>query len=254
QFAVQGQDIYILEVNPRASRTVPFVAKATGIAIAKIAARVMAGASLDAFQEDLRRLPNWTAENFDRIAIKEAVFPFNRFPGVDIMLGPEMRSTGEVMGLAHDFDTAFAKAQLAANVTLPKAGNVFVSVKDSDKAEMARVAKHFLAMGFAIIATDGTQKFLENQSVACVRVNKVMEGNNLGQPHIVDRILNDEIALVCNTTEGQQAIIDSRPIRQATLRKSVPYYTTMAGISAAVWAIDVLRKHSLKVAALQDYC
>jgi len=241
QFAVRGEDIYILEVNPRASRTVPFVAKATGLPIAKIAARVMAGEKLAAF--DLKRSVR------KHVAVKEAVFPFARFPGVDVMLGPEMRSTGEVMGLDRDFARAFLKAQLGAGVTLPTSGTVFISVKDDDKRGMAPVAKAIAALGFRILATGGTAKFLADQGLAVEPIKKVREG----RPHIVDAMKSGEVQLVFNTTEDAKAIADSFELRRTALTNSIPYSTTVAGARAAVKAIEALKADDLAVAPLQSY-
>jgi carbamoyl-phosphate synthase large subunit len=234
-------DIYILEVNPRASRTVPFVAKATGVPIAKIAARLMVGEKLASFGLTPRRMTH--------TAVKEAVFPFNRFPGVDVILGPEMRSTGEVMGLDPDFALAFAKAQLGAGVALPETGKVFISVKDSDKPLLEPVAAKLIALGFHIIATESTQRHFQAHGIAAERINKVLEG----QPHIVDAMIDGEIQLVINTTEGAQAIADSFSLRRTALTNSIPYYTTVAGARAAVAAIEALRRGPLEVAPLQSY-
>ncbi len=241
QYAVKDDVVYVLEVNPRASRTVPFVAKATGIAIAKIAARIMAGASLDEF--DL------TPGGTGHIAIKEAVFPFARFPGVDTLLGPEMRSTGEVMGLDYDFSIAFAKSQLAAGEAIPKEGTAFISVKDADKQRILLPAKALADLGFKLLATSGTQRYLSEQGLDCDRINKVLEG----RPHIVDAIRNGDIHIVINTTQGSKAISDSRSMRRAALMQKVPYYTTHAAASAAVKAITALSNNTLDVRPLQDY-
>ncbi|OEJ66565.1 carbamoyl-phosphate synthase large subunit [Magnetovibrio blakemorei] len=242
QFAVQGTTVFLLEVNPRASRTVPFVAKATGIPIAKIAARVMAGETIASF--DLGDTPQ-----IKHVAVKEAVFPFARFPGVDIILGPEMKSTGEVMGLDDTFEKAFAKSQLGAGVKLPTAGTAFISVKESDKAEIVDIAQRLTDQGFAITATSGTADHLRNHGITVSTVNKVMEG----RPHCVDSILSGEVQLVMNTTEGAVAIADSFSIRRSALTNNVPHYTTMAGASAAVDAIKALQTGTLEVKALQDY-
>uniref|UniRef100_UPI0026135837 carbamoyl-phosphate synthase large subunit n=1 Tax=Pelagibius sp. TaxID=1931238 RepID=UPI0026135837 len=241
QFAVQGEEIYILEVNPRASRTVPFVAKATGLPIAKIAARVMAGEKLQDF--DLSR-----AEN-SHVAVKEAVFPFARFPGVDVMLGPEMRSTGEVMGLDSNFARAFLKAQLGAGVTLPDSGTVFISVKDGDKAAVAPVARAIADLGFRIMATGGTAEFLAAQGLDVETVKKVREG----RPHIVDAMKSGQVQLVFNTTEDAKAIADSFALRRTALTNSIPYSTTVAGAKAAVQAIEAMKSGDLAVAPLQTY-
>ncbi|MBU6207349.1 MAG: carbamoyl-phosphate synthase large subunit, partial [Alphaproteobacteria bacterium] len=217
QFAVKDDEIYLIEVNPRASRTVPFVAKAIGAPIAKIAARVMAG-------EKLRNLPPVNPD-VAHIAVKEAVFPFARFAGVDPVLSPEMKSTGEVMGIDRNFATAFAKAELGAGMALPQAGTLFVSVKDSDKPVILPGVKLLAAHGFKIIATGGTADYLEGEGVPVSRVNKVAQG----RPHIVDKIVDGEIALIFNTTEGWQSLQDSQSIRRSALMGKVPYFTTASG-------------------------
>jgi carbamoyl-phosphate synthase large subunit len=242
QFAVKDGDVYVLEVNPRASRTVPFVAKATGVPFAKIAARVMAGEALAGF--DMTRRGAGT-----HIAVKEAVIPFSRFPGVDLLLGPEMRSTGEVMGLDRDFGRAFAKAQLGSGVSLPVAGKVFVSVRAGDKEAIEGACRGLVEMGFTIVATSGTAQHLNDAGIPAETVNKVLEG----RPHIVDLMLSGGVQLVFNTTFGVQAIIDSASIRRTALTHGIPYYTTIAGARAAVEAIRALRSGSLEVAALQSY-
>ncbi|MGY8993514.1 MAG: carbamoyl-phosphate synthase large subunit, partial [Rhodospirillales bacterium] len=242
QFALQGDDIYILEVNPRASRTVPFVAKATGIPVAKIAARVMAGEKLADF--DLGNRPRT-----GHVAVKEAVFPFARFPGVDVLLGPEMRSTGEVMGLDKNFERAFAKSQLGAGASLPLEGTVFISVKDRDKAAVSLVARRLAAMGFRLLATFGTCAALRDVGLEVVWVNKVLQG----RPHCVDAIISGEVQMVINTTEGMQARADSFSIRREAVAHAVPHYTTIAGADAAVGAIEALRAGVLEVAPLQSY-
>ncbi|HEX3945089.1 MAG TPA: carbamoyl-phosphate synthase large subunit [Rhizomicrobium sp.] len=241
QYAVQNGDIYVLEVNPRASRTVPFVAKAIGLPVAAIAARVMAGERLADF--DLRR-----AER-SHIAVKESVMPFNRFPGVDPILGPEMRSTGEVMGIDENFGLAFAKSQVGAGLKLPLSGTVFISLKQSDKPAAAAPAKQLLEMGFEIIATRGTAKFLREAGLEVRLINKVLEG----RPHIVDALKNGEVQLVFNTTEGAQSLADSFSIRRTALQQKVPYYTTIAGSIAATQAIAALREGALDVRPLQAY-
>ena len=242
QFAVQGTTVYLLEVNPRASRTVPFVAKATGIPIAKVAARVMAGEKIADF--DLGDTPQ-----IKHVAVKEAVFPFARFPGVDIILGPEMKSTGEVMGLDDTFEKAFAKAQLGAGVKLPTTGTAFISVKDSDKPAITEVARRLSDQGFRIIATGGTADYMAEHGIDVTKVNKVLEG----RPHCVDSILSDEVQLVVNTTEGAAAVADSFSIRRSALTNNVPHYTTIAGASAAADAIRALQTGSLEVKPLQAY-
>jgi len=245
QFAVKPENgadsIYILEVNPRASRTVPFVAKATGVPIAKIAARVMAGEPLAAFKLAPARL--------DHIAVKEAIFPFARFPGVDVLLGPEMKSTGEVMGIDQSFGHAFAKSQLGVGARLPLTGTVFVSVRDSDKASIVGPARRLVELGLEIVATRGTAKALEDAGLPVRVVNKVLEG----RPHIVDAMKNGDIKLVFNTTEGTQAIADSYSLRRAALTDRIPYYTTIAGMRAVVEAIAALGTGQLEVRPLQSY-
>src|SRR5215212_1047651 len=220
QYAIKDGDIYVLEVNPRASRTVPFVAKVIGLPVAKLAARIMAGESL----ASLKLKP----PKFEHIAVKEAVFPFARFPGVDTVLGPEMKSTGEVMGLDMSFDMAFAKSQIGGGSTLPRKGSVFVSMRDSDKPRILETVKLLEKLGFKVIATGGTQRFLNEHGVVTEKVNKVLEG----RPHIVDRIKNGGVQLVFNTTDGVAALSDSRSLRRAALLHKVPYYTTLAGAVA----------------------
>jgi len=241
QFAIKDGDVYILEVNPRASRTVPFVAKVIGLPIASIAAQVMAGRSLASFELKPRKL--------DHIGVKEAVFPFARFVGVDPILGPEMRSTGEVMGLDRDFAMAFGKSQLAAGQALPTSGTAFVSVKDSDKDRVVAPVRDLVEMGFRIVATRGTKRHLEQHGIPCEQVNKVLEG----RPHIVDAMKNGEIAIVFNTTEGARALADSKDIRRTALLNHIPYYTTLAGAIAVTRAIRALKSDTLKVAPLQSY-
>jgi carbamoyl-phosphate synthase large subunit len=241
QFAIKDRDIYVLEVNPRASRTVPFVAKTIGQPLAKIASRVMAGESLASFG-----LVNKT---LGHVAVKEAVFPFARFPGVDILLGPEMRSTGEVMGLDVTFEKAFLKSQIASGTRLPTAGTVFISVRSKDKAAMVAPAARLVEMGFRVIATRGTARYLEDHGIAASPINKVLEG----RPHIVDAMKNGDVALVFNTPEGAQAIADSFELRRTALINRIPYYTTVAGSIASVQAIAALREGGLEVAPLQSY-
>jgi len=241
QFAVKDRAVYLIEVNPRASRTVPFVAKATGVPIAKIAARVMAGEPLSSFPE-VGRTP-------DYIAIKESVFPFARFPGTDPVLGPEMKSTGEVMGIAVEFDIAFAKALIGAGMSLPQCGTAFVSVKDADKDNIVPAVEKLVELGFSIIATGGTAAHLQSKGLPVEVVNKVAQG----RPHIVDRLLDGDVALVFNTTEGWQSLKDSHSIRTTTLAKKVPYFTTAAASLAAARAIEAVRGRALEVASLQSY-
>jgi carbamoyl-phosphate synthase large subunit len=241
QFAVKDDVVYLIEVNPRASRTVPFVAKAIGAPVAKLAARVMAG-------EKLADLPALGRE-LSWIAVKEAVFPFARFPGIDPVLSPEMKSTGEVMGIASDFATAFLKSQQGAGLDLPVTGTLFVSVKDSDKPIVVPAVEGLLALGFEVIATGGTADYLEAQGLAVVRVNKVAQG----RPHIVDRIKDGGVDIVFNTTEGWQSHKDSASIRAAALTSRIPYFTTASSAVAVSQAIAVLKEHGLEVRSLQDY-
>jgi carbamoyl-phosphate synthase large subunit len=242
QYAIKDKDVYVLEVNPRASRTVPFVAKATGVPVAKIGALVMAGKKLSEFKlDDTAIAPH--------VAVKEAVFPFARFPGVDTILGPEMKSTGEVMGLDHSFERAFAKSQLGAGVNLPDKGTVFLSVRDNDKTALIALARRVTEMGFSILATRGTASRIREAGMAVGIVNKVLEG----RPHCVDAIRSGDIQLVINTTQGAQSTADSFDIRRSALTHGVPHYTTMAGARAAVHAIAALRAGSLEVAPLQSY-
>jgi carbamoyl-phosphate synthase large subunit len=242
QYAVKDGVIYVLEVNPRASRTVPFVAKATGVAIAKIGARVMAGAKLSEFKLDDDAVA-------PHVAVKEAVFPFARFVGVDTLLGPEMKSTGEVMGLDASFERAFAKSQLGAGVKLPPAGTVFLSVRDRDKVGLVPMARRLTEMGFSVMATRGTAARIRDAGMPVKVVNKVLEG----RPHCVDAIEGGEIQLVINTASGAQSVADSFDIRRSALLNGVPHYTTIAGARAAVGAIAALKAGTLEVAPLQSY-
>ncbi len=241
QYAVKDGEIFVLEVNPRASRTVPFVAKAIGTPVAGIAAKVMAGEKLSSF-----KVWNDTPEH---VAVKEAVMPFARFPGVDPVLGPEMRSTGEVMGIDMRFEAAFAKAQLGAGVRLPRSGTVFVSLKESDKAAMIEPCRQLTELGLSILATGGTAKTLADAGVPVTRINKVFEG----RPHIVDAIKNGEVQLIFNTTEGRQSQIDSYSIRRTALELKVPCYTTASASRAAVKAIAAIDAGELEPRALQSY-
>ena len=242
QYAVKGNEIFVLEVNPRASRTVPFVAKATGVPVAKIGARVMAGALLSEFALDDDAVPR-------HVAVKEAVFPFNRFPNVDVILGPEMKSTGEVMGLDLSFERAFLKAQLGAGVKLPESGTAFLSVKNSDKQAAVTLARRLVEMGFRVLATRGTAARLREAGIECAQVNKVLEG----RPHCVDSIKSGDVQLVINTAQGGQSLSDSFDIRRGALTHGIPHYTTVAGARAAVHAIAALRAGTLDVAPLQSY-
>ena len=247
QYAIKDGTIYVLEVNPRASRTVPFVAKTIGAPIAKIAARIMAGEGLDAAIAAYGKKPD--PRNLKHIAVKEAVFPFARFPGVDTLLGPEMRSTGEVIGLDTDFALAFAKSQLGAGVDLPREGTVFVSVRDEDKERVLTAVRLLTDIGFKVMATSGTARFLAENGIEAVKVNKVQEG----RPHVEDAIRNRQVSLVINTTDSNKAISDSKSLRRAALMQKVPYYTTMAGAAAAAQAIKALKQGQLEVRPLQSY-
>jgi carbamoyl-phosphate synthase large subunit len=241
QFAIKDGEVYLIEVNPRASRTVPFVAKAIGRPIAKYAARVMAGEALSSLGPIAREL--------GYIAVKGPVFPFARFPGCDPVLGPEMRSTGEVMGIDRDFDIAFAKAMLGAGMILPQGGTAFVSVKDADKENIVPAVEKLVELGFAIIATGGTAAHLQARGLPVLLINKVAQG----RPHIVDKLLDGDVDLVFNTTEGWQSLKDSHSIRATALARKVPYFTTAAASLAAARAIEAVRGHALEVASLQSY-
>jgi carbamoyl-phosphate synthase large subunit len=241
QYAIKNGDIYVLEVNPRASRTVPFVAKVIGVPVAKIAARIMAGEALASFK--------LAPPQLEHIGVKEAVFPFARFPGVDTVLGPEMKSTGEVMGIDRNFAIAFAKSQIGGGSRLPRAGTVFVSVRDADKPRVLEAIRLLVSLGFRVIATSGTQRYLAEQGLPASKINKVAEG----RPHIVDAIKNGEVHLVFNTTEGATALADSRSLRRAALLHKVPYYTTLSGAVAAAQGIKAYLGGDLEVRALQSY-
>jgi carbamoyl-phosphate synthase large subunit len=241
QFAVHDGLVYVLEVNPRASRTVPFVSKAIGVPLAKVAAKVMAGKTL-AELGVVETVPG-------HVSVKESVFPFVKFEEVDTILGPEMRSTGEVMGLGPTFAEAYLKAQDAAGVKLPTTGVAFLSVRDSDKGAAVELAGALIALGFEIIATHGTARSLVAAGIAARGVNKVLEG----RPHCVDAMDNREIDFVVNTTEGAQAILDSQSLRRGALRNGIAYFTTIRGARAALAAIALLRQASLQVCALQGY-
>jgi carbamoyl-phosphate synthase large subunit len=228
QFAIQGDEVFILEVNPRASRTVPFVSKATGRPLAKIAARCMAGRTLEEQGTMHERVPHYWS-------VKEAIFPFLKFQNVDPILGPEMRSTGEVMGVGRSFGEAFARGHEAAHIAAPSVGGkVFLSVRDADKPRLLEVARDMLKRGFSLIATGGTAAFLREHGIECERINKVLEG----RPHVVDAIKNGEIAYIVNTTEGRQAITDSFSIRRSALQQHVTYSTTVAGAAALLHSLD----------------
>jgi carbamoyl-phosphate synthase large subunit len=247
QYAIKNGDIYVLEVNPRASRTVPFVAKVIGLPVAKIAARIMAGESLASFK--LPKL-SFDLRNAKHVGVKEAVFPFARFgERVDTVLGPEMKSTGEVMGIDRDYSVAFAKSQLGGGARLPKAGTAFVSVRDSDKPRILESMRTLRTLGFRVIATSGTQRYLAEHGVEADKINKVAEG----RPHIVDAIKNGRVQLVFNTTEGATALADSHSLRRAALLHKVPYYTTLSGAVAAAQGIKAYLGGDLEVRALQSY-
>jgi carbamoyl-phosphate synthase large subunit len=241
QFAVKDGQVYLIEVNPRASRTVPFTAKATGVPVAKLAARVMAGEPMSSLPS-MRRTLNY-------VAVKESVFPFARFPGTDPVLGPEMKSTGEVMGIDREFDTAFAKSLFGAGVIVPQSGTLFVSVKNSDKDLVVPAAEQMIALGFSVIATGGTCDHLQARGLPVERVNKVAQG----RPHIVDRIVDGGVQLIFNTTEGWQSLKDSQSIRATALNRKVPYFTTVSASAAVARAIGASRGRSLEVRSLQSY-
>jgi carbamoyl-phosphate synthase large subunit len=239
QFAIKGNDVYILEVNPRASRTVPFVSKATGVALAKVAARCMVGQSLEQQNQTGQVIP-------DFVSVKESVFPFAKFHGVDPILGPEMKSTGEVMGIGKSFAEAFAKGLIAAGGSIPESGTVFLSVRDNDKMGIVDLARDLRARGFDLVGTGGTAKVIRAAGIDCKQVNKVKEG----RPHIVDMIKNDEIVLIVNTTEGRSAIADSYAIRREALMHSVSYTTTLSGGKATCMAMSY--RHVEEVYRLQS--
>jgi carbamoyl-phosphate synthase large subunit len=241
QFAIQNKNIFILEVNPRGSRTIPFVAKSIGIPLAKIASKIMVGEKLSNF--------NLTEPKTSHIAVKEAVFPFARFPGTDVILGPEMKSTGEVMGIGSTFGEAFAKSQLGANVNLPKKGEVFISVKDDDKQKIIPIAKKLVDLGFTICATSGSAETLNNNKIKAKYIKKVVEG----RPNIVDAMLSNDIQLVINTSEGVTSIKDSFSLRQTALLNKIPYYTTLQGANAASLAIKSIIDKSINVKSIQSY-
>jgi len=242
QFAIKNRDIYVLEVNPRASRTIPFVSKAIGVPLAKIGTKVMAGKSLEELGLTDEIVPK-------HISVKESVFPFIKFPGVDTILGPEMKSTGEVMGIDMELRKAFAKAQIASGTRLPLSGTVFISVKDDDKPRIVGIARKLQELGFGLLATSGTASYLENHKISSRTVIKVIEG----RPNVVDHIKNGDVQLLINTTFGEKEIAQSYSIRRTALINNIPYYTTISGARAAVGAIEVLIKEGLGVTALQDY-
>jgi carbamoyl-phosphate synthase large subunit len=241
QFAIKEDKIFILEVNPRASRTVPFIAKVLGKPLAKIATKIMLGSKISTM--------NLEEKNINHFAIKEAVFPFKRFTGVDTILGPEMRSTGEVMGIDKDFGMAFAKSQIGSGSKIPTNGSVFVSVKDGDKEKILRPVSELVSLGFEIYATDGTAEFFNKNNIKAEKINKVLQGS----PHIVEMISEKKISLVFNTTETPQAIKDSKSIRRSALESETPYYTTVSGANAAVMAIKAIRNNEMTVKTIQSF-
>ncbi|HBB34455.1 MAG TPA: carbamoyl-phosphate synthase large subunit, partial [Cyanobacteria bacterium UBA9273] len=242
QFAVQGETVYILEANPRASRTVPYVSKATGIPLAGLASQIMAGETLASF--------SFTEEPvLQHIAVKEAVLPFEKFPGTDTLLGPEMRSTGEVMGIDQDFGKAFAKAELAAGQRLPLSGTVFVSTNDRDKLGVVPVVQDLMSLGFHVVATEGTRQVLQEHELDVELVLKLHQG----RPHVLDWIKNQKIQLIINTPSGEDAQLDGRLIRRSALAYKIPIITTIAGAKATAAAIRSLQSQPLEVKALQDY-
>jgi len=240
QFAVKNKDIYVLEVNPRASRTVPFISKAIGIPVTKIAAQIMAGEKIEKF--------NLEKENKNTFAIKEAVFPFNKFPDVDVLLGPEMKSTGEVMGIDKNFGLSFAKSQMACGNSLPVSGTAFISVKDKDKKNALDFAKKLKGLNFKLCATSGTAKYLNSNGIHCKKINKVRDGS----PHIVESLNAKNIELVINTTEGTKSVGDSYSLRRSALINKIPYCTTLAAANACIQAIDSLKNNEIKVKAIQE--
>jgi carbamoyl-phosphate synthase large subunit len=242
QFAVKGETIYVLEVNPRGSRTVPFVSKAIGVPLAKLAMKTMVGKSL-------KDLGFTEAKTPSHLSVKEAVFPFTKFPGVDVLLGPEMKSTGEVMGIDVDFGWAFAKSQSGAGSALPKGGTAFVSVKDIDRPAALEVTKQLKRLGFKILCTRGTADYLRTHGLAVETVNKVKEG----RPHIVDHIKNGQVSLVVNTVSTASSHADSLSIRREALNKGLAYYTTIRGARAAVMGIEAILKKELTIRSLQEY-
>jgi carbamoyl-phosphate synthase large subunit len=243
QFAIKSDTIYVLEVNPRASRTVPFVSKAIGLPLAKLATRVMLG-------ERIAELGVREVSDLPHVSVKEAVFPFVKFPGVDVILGPEMRSTGEVMGIGREFRTAYLKSQLAAGSTLPRGGKAFISVRNRDKRAVVNIGRTLAEMGFALVATQGTAKLLERHGLAVDVIHKVAEG---WRPNIVDLMKQGEIVLMINTPEDGRARKDSYLIRRTAVLQSIPYYTTMDGAQAALEAIEAQRTGVLEARPLQSY-
>ena len=242
QLAIKDNKIYVLEVNPRASRTVPFVAKSRGIPIAKIAAKVMVG---DKLKNILKEYKIRKISNFN---VKESVFPFNKLDGVDLILGPEMKSTGEVMGIDDSFLSSYIKSQIACGNILPSKGNVFISIDDDNKESVVSIAKKLQKLKFNLIATSGTAKLLNNKGIATNKINKVKEGS----PHIVDSLSQNKIDLVINTTKTQSSVRDSYSIRRTSLMYNIPYYTTIAGAKIAVDAIEHMEKNEFNIRSLQS--
>ena len=242
QYAIKNEKLYIIEVNPRASRTVPFISKAIGVPLAKLSARIMAGKTLDEL-----KVPD--DFNIDHFCVKESVFPFIKFPNVDTILGPEMKSTGEVMGIDKDLKAAFAKAQIAAGNTLPNSGTAFISVKNDDKEKIVEVAKKLQLLDFDLVSTEGTHQYLKKNDINSSIVKKVKDGGN----NILDLIKDDKIDLVINTTFSSNEILESFSIRRTSLVKQIPYFTTVAGAIAGVDAIEYLKNEEIKVKPLQDY-
>ena len=241
QFAIKDNELFILEVNPRGSRTIPFVAKATGHPLVNYACQIMIGRSI----QELKLKEN----NIKHVCVKEAVFPFARFQGTDIILGPEMKSTGEVMGIDKNFELAFYKSQLGSNIPLPQKGKIFISIKDEDKKKIIEPAKSLVSFGFDLIATKGTATFLKNNEISCEIVKKVFEG----RPNVVDLMISNEIDLVINTVEGLKSIEDSFSLRQTALLNNIPYYTTIQGAIAVTSAIKSVINKKIDVHSLQSY-
>ncbi len=242
QFAVKDGEIFVLEVNPRGSRTIPYVSKATGVPLAKLAAKVMLG-------KTLKELGLTKEKELTYVAVKEAVFPFDRFPGVDTILGPEMKSTGEVMGIDEDFGLAYAKAQAASYNRIPTSGKIILSVKDKDKPHTVEIARKLVDMGLRLIATRGTAQFLKLNGIETEVINKVTEG----RPHIVDLIKNREVNFIINTVTGTQAQRDSLSIRRSALQFKVPLTTTISGARAVIKAIEMLQKKEVSIKSIQEY-
>jgi len=242
QYAIKNDRLFVLEVNPRASRTIPFVSKATGVPLAKLATKVMLGHTLQDLGLGSEIIPS-------HVSVKESVMPFDRFPDVDTLLGPEMKSTGEVMGIDSDFGSAYAKAQFGAGQHLPDKGTVFISVKDRDKEAALAFASEFHKMGFTIMATRGTSSFLKNHGISNTMINKV----SMGRPHVVDAIKNKEIQMVINTGSGGETRRDGYTIRRAAIKFNIPYATTIAGAMAMCKGIAALKKKILSVKTIQEY-